>query len=85
MEKLAALPIDGTNVNWGYLIHLILSRFCLHLYWTALSFKRTFLGCVLTALLFGTAFMYWTYYPHNLPLPTLAKPQTTAPNGAAQR
>ena len=81
MEKLAALPIDWTNVNWDYLIHLILLVFVCTFIGTALSFKRTFLGCVLTALLFGTAFMYWTYYPHNLPLPTL----TTAPNGAAQR
>jgi hypothetical protein len=49
------------------------SRFCLHLNGTALSLKRTFLGCLLTALLFGTAFMFWTYYPHDLPLPTLEK------------
>jgi hypothetical protein len=26
-----------------------------------------------TALLFGTAFLFWTYYPHDLPLPTLVK------------
>ena len=57
MEKLAALPIDWTNVNWDYLFHLILLVFVCTFIGTALSFKRTFLGCVLTALLFGTAFM----------------------------
>ena len=41
--------------------------------------RRTFLGAVLTALLFGAAFVYWTYYPHGLPLPTLVKPQQAAP------
>jgi hypothetical protein len=34
------------------------------------------LGCVLTALLFATAFMFWTYYPHDLPLPTLVNAKT---------
>ena len=46
MEKLAALPIDWTNVNWDYLIHLILLVFVCTFIGTALSFKRTFLGCV---------------------------------------
>jgi hypothetical protein len=40
---------------------------------TALSLGHTVRGCVLTALLFGTAFLFWTYYPHDLPLPTLVK------------
>jgi hypothetical protein len=39
---------------------------------------------VLTALLFGTAFIFWTYYPHDLPLPTLATPQKNAPSATAQ-
>ena len=85
MEKLSALPIDWTDVSWDYVIALVLLVFVCTFIGTALSLKRTFLGCLLTALLFGTAFMFWTYYPHNLPLPTLEKQQTKAPNGTAQR
>jgi hypothetical protein len=85
MEKLSALPIDWTNVSWDYVIALVLLVFVCTFLGTALSLKRTFLGCVLTAALFGTAFMFWTYYPHNLPLPTLEKPQPMAPSGTAQR
>ena len=73
MEKLAALPVDWANVNWPYVITLVLLVFVCTFIGTALSLKRTFLGCLLTALPFGTAFMFWTYYPHDLPLPTLEK------------
>jgi hypothetical protein len=85
LEKLGALPIDWADVNWPYVIALVLLVFVCTFFGTALSLKRTFLSCLLTALLFGGAFMFWTYYPHNLPLPTLDKPQTTAPGGTAQR
>ena len=91
MEKLTALPIDWANVNWPYVITLVLLVFVCTFVGTALSLGRTFLGCVLTALLFAAAFMFWTYYPHDLPLPMLANaktaPTTTAlpPPGAASR
>jgi|SRR5262245_8039894 uncharacterized membrane protein YfcA len=84
MDKMAALPIDWKNVNWDYLIALVILVFVCTFLGTALSLKRTFLGCVLTAVLFGTAFMFWTYYPHNLPLPTLATPQKNTPSATAQ-
>ncbi len=77
MEKLAALPIDWAQVNWPYVIALVLLVFVCTFVGTALSLKRTFLSCLLTSLLFGTAYMFWTYYPHDLPLPTLDKPQNT--------
>jgi len=85
MDKLAALPIDWANVNWPYFLALVVLVFACTFVGTALSMKRTFLSCLLTSLLFGAAFMFWTYYPHNLPLPTLEKQQTKAPNGTAQR
>ncbi|HUL89004.1 MAG TPA: hypothetical protein VLU23_12580 [Pseudolabrys sp.] len=85
MEKLGALPIDWADVNWPYVIALMLLVFVCTFVGTALSLKRTFLSCLLTAVLFGGAFTFWTYYPHSLPLPTLDKPQTTAPGGTAQR
>ena len=77
MEKLAALRIDWAQVNWPYVIALVLLVFVCTFVGTALSLKRTFLSCLLTSLLFGTAYMFWTYYPHDLPLPTLDKPQNT--------
>src|SRR5262249_17817526 len=70
-QKLAALPIDWANVSWDYVIALLLLVFVCSFLGTAISLKRTFLGCLLTSLLFGIAFMFWTYYPHHLPLPTL--------------
>ena len=86
MDKLAALPIDWATVNWPYFLALVVLVFACTFVGTALSMKRTFLSCLLTSLLFGAAFMFWTYYPHNLPLPMLDKPDTTAATGtAAQR
>jgi hypothetical protein len=73
MDPLNDLPIDWANVNWPYMIVSMLLVFLCTLIGTSLSFRRTFLGALLTALLFGAAFVYWTYYPHGLPLPTLAK------------
>ena len=83
MDKLGDLPIDWANVNWPYVIALVLLVFVCTLIGTSLSFRRTFLGAVLTALLFAAAFVYWTYYPHGLPLPTLGKAQEAAPAHAA--
>jgi uncharacterized membrane protein YfcA len=60
----------GRNVNWPYVIVLALTVFICTLIGTALSFRRMFFGAVLTALLFAAAYVFWTYYPHGLPLPT---------------
>src|SRR5262245_36545849 len=79
MDALNNLPIDWANVNWPYVIVSMLLVFLCALIGTSLSFRRTFLGAALTALLFGAAFVYWTYYPHGLPLPTLVKAQQTGP------
>jgi hypothetical protein len=77
MEKLAALPIDWAHVNWPYFIGLVLLVFVCAFVGTALSLGRAGRGSILTALLFAMAYMFWTYYPHDLPLPTLDKPQNT--------
>lgn len=79
MEKLAALPIDWTNVNWPYVIALALLVFVCTFLGTALSLGRPILASILTTILFGTAFIFWTYYPHDLPLPMLEKLQRTSP------
>ena len=73
MDKLTDLPIDWANVNWPYVTVLALIVFICTLIGTALSFRRIFFGAVLTALLFAAAYVFWTYYPHGLPLPTKAQ------------
>jgi hypothetical protein len=42
-----------------------------------ISFRRAFLGALLSALLFAAAFIFWTYYPHGLRLPTSINGQKT--------
>jgi hypothetical protein len=84
MDKLAALPIDWANVNWPYVSSLIALVFVCAFFGSALSLGRTGRGSVVTALLFAMAFIFWTYYPHDLPLPTLVTPQKTAPSANAQ-
>jgi|SRR5262245_16765825 hypothetical protein len=83
MEKLSASPIDWASVNWDYLIALVILVFVSSFLGTAISLKRTFLGCVLTTLMVVTGFMFWNYYPHHLPLPTLERSQTA--DGNVQR
>lgn len=81
MEKLAALPIDWANVDWPYAVALVLLVFVCTVIGTTLGFGRAFPSAVLSALLFATAFVFWTYYPHSLPLPASVKaekaPQTS--------
>ena len=40
-----------------------------------LSFRWRGLAAVLAAVLFAAAFVFWTYYPHGLPLPTTLRAQ----------
>jgi len=45
--------------------------FYLHLNWhSSILQAHIFRRC--TALLFAAAYVFWTYYPHELPLPTKA-------------
>ena len=83
MDKLSALPIDWSSVNWDYLIALVILVFASSFLGTAISLKRTFLSCVLTTALVTGGFIFWNYYPHHLPLPTLEKSQPV--DGNTQR
>ncbi|MFZ1183752.1 MAG: hypothetical protein WAO14_10330 [Pseudolabrys sp.] len=62
--------IDWASVNWLYVAVLMGLAFFSTLIGALLSFKRTFRTAVLSALLFAAGFVFWTYYPHGLPLPT---------------
>jgi hypothetical protein len=82
-----SMPIDLATVDWLYVVVLALIVFLATLVASVLSFGRRFLGAMLSAVLFAAAFVFWTYYPHHLPLPTALAPQkaavTTAPGPAA--
>jgi hypothetical protein len=71
------IPIDWASVNWLYIVLLALLAFCCALIGNAIAFKRLVLGAVLSTLLFIAGFFFWTYYPHNLPLPTSPVEQKT--------
>jgi hypothetical protein len=72
------MPIDWASVNWLYLILLLLFVFFCAMIGNVIAFKRVLLGAVLATLLFAAGFFFWTYYPHNLPLPTSPVAQKTA-------
>ena len=77
------MPIDWANVSWIYVAVLAVFVFLSSLIGSLLSFRHHVLGSVLSAVVFAAAFVFWTYYPHNLPLPTrlteAAPPAAAAP------
>jgi hypothetical protein len=75
MANIPDVPIDWASVSWLYVAVLAVLVFVSTLIGTLLSFKRLFLGAGLSAVVFAVAFVFWTYYPHGLPLPTSASAQ----------
>jgi hypothetical protein len=91
-----AMPIDVRQVDWLYVVILALFALVANLIANLLSFRRRGLAAVLAAVLFAAAFVFWTYYPHGLPLPTTLSaqkstattnnlPAETPPSSAPQR
>lgn len=84
---MTSMPIDLATVDWAYVLILAGFAFLASLIGGVLAFGRHLLGALLSAILFAAAFVFWTYYPHHLPLPTaLAPPKpavTAAPTPAA--
>lgn len=72
-------PIDWASINWLYVAVLAVFVFFSTLLGTLLSINRAFVDAVFSALLFAVAFIFWTYYPHGLPLPTSVTSQKTPP------
>jgi hypothetical protein len=83
MANIPDVPIDWANVSWLYVIVLALFVFVTTLIGTLLSFRRLFLGAALSAVLFAGVFVFWTYYPHGLPLPTSVSAQKASVTPAA--
>ena len=75
------MPIDLTAVNWLYVAVLAVLAFVSALVGNLLSFGHLVRAAVLTAVVFAGLFVFWTYYPHGLPLPTTltAQKATAAP------
>ena len=75
--------IDWANVSWVYVAVLAVFVFLSSLIGGLLTFRHHLLGSALSAILFAVVFVFWTYYPHNVPLPTrlteAAAPATAAP------
>ena len=75
------MPIDLAAVDWLYVIVLAILVFLSTLIGGVLAFRHVFLGALFSALLFVVGFVFWTYYPHGLPLPTrLAGTSAAAPS-----
>jgi len=75
------MPIDLAAVDWFYVIVLAILVFLSTLIGSLLAFRHVFLGALFSALLFVAGFVFWTYYPHGLPLPTrLAGTPVAAPS-----
>jgi len=77
MPNISDVPIDWANVNWLYVIVLSMIVF-----FSTLLCTLAFRGAVMSALVFAAAFVFYTYYPHGLPLPTsVVAAQKPAPAG----
>jgi hypothetical protein len=72
------MPIDLVQVDWLYVAVLAIFVFVTTFVGGVLSFGHRWTGATLSALLFVALFVFWTYYPHRVPLPKTI----TLPNGA---
>jgi hypothetical protein len=74
------MPIDLAQVDWLYVVVLAVFAYLATFVGNLLSFNHRGAGAVLSALLFVVLFVFWTYYPHRVPL----LPRTlTIPNSPA--
>ena len=77
------MPIDLAAVNWLYVAVLALFVFVATFVGNLLSFNHRGMAALLSALVFAGLFVFWTYYPHGLPLPITLTVQKAAVAPAA--
>jgi hypothetical protein len=88
------MPIDLSQVDWLYVVVLAILVFVATLVGGMLSFGHRWTAATLSTLLFVALFVFWTYYPHRVPLlpktislpnapTTTATPPSTAPAAPA--
>ena len=82
---MTAVPIDWANVNWVYVGVLAVFAFLATIVGNLLSFNHRGFGAVLSALIFAAIFVFWSYYPHHLPLPTRLVPRRWPPRRRRRR
>jgi len=79
------MPIDLAEVSWLYVIVLGVFVFVSAFIGNLLSFQHRGTGALISAVLFAVIFIFWTYYPHNVPFfPTRLgdeEPVTAEPTG----
>ena len=78
------MPIDLTQVDWLYVAILAVFVFLTTLVGSLLSFGHRWTASTLSALLFAALFVFWTYYPHRVPLlpKTITMPNTSTTTAA---
>ena len=82
------MPIDLLSVSWLYVIVLAVFVFVATFIGNLLSFSHRGWAATLSALAFVVMFIFWTYYPHGLPLPTRLtsdEPVVAEPAGLPQQ
>jgi hypothetical protein len=65
------MSIDWASVHWGYVALLSAFTFIAALIANVVTFRHRLAGAILSALLFAVIFVFATYYPHGISLPTL--------------
>lgn len=65
------MPLDWASVHWAYVALLSGFAFIAALIGNFISLGHRLAGAILTAVLFAAAFVFATYYPHGIALPTL--------------
>jgi len=78
------MPIDLSQVDWLYVIVLAILVFAATYVGGVLSFGRRWIAATLSTLLFVALFVFWTYYPHRVPLlpKTITLPNATTTTAA---
>jgi len=71
------MPIDLAQVDWLYVAVLTVFVLVTTFVGSVLSFGHRWTAAVLSALLFTTIFVFWTYYPHRIPGPRALKSTVT--------
>src|SRR5215475_456177 len=77
------MPIDLAQVDWLYVAILAVFVFVTTLVGSLLSFGHRWTASTLSALLFAALFVFWTYYPHRVPLPKTISMPSAAPASTA--
>jgi len=65
-----SMPVYLQNVDWGYVSLLAAFVLIASGLGNVLSFNHRGFAAVLAAVIFASIFVFWSYYPHGLPLPT---------------